>query len=298
MPGRPQGVRAGALMHLSVQGWFRQGFFLWPLWCPSDPPCPAHCFTTGRFLPFVALHLIIFYVSAAFIFILRRKNKWPEHTGFDPSFDQTFYIAWHMPMMVMAFPLGLMAIMAGREVWLTGDRFMEYGYISDPLVSEIGTWFICFIAVDAVLMMMHRLGGKEIYLHHAIFSAGAVFWIRHCCAPLTMCILMTQELSTPWLNLFTLCRAYKGLSSIWTQGSFLIFAVLFYIFRVFFNTFCTVHFLCEVLHGFWGSPALRMPRWEGVALALIMLAQWFLQLFWARKIALKFYHSIQNREAT
>ena len=36
----------------------------------------------------------------------------------------------------MAFPLGLMAIMAGREVWLTGDRFMEYGYISDPLVSE------------------------------------------------------------------------------------------------------------------------------------------------------------------
>lgn len=161
MPGRPQGVRAGALMHLSVQGWFRQGFFLWPLWCPSDPPCPAHCFTTGRFLPFVALHLIIFYVSAAFIFILRRKNKWPEHTGFDPSFDQTFYIAWHMPMMVMAFPLGLMAIMAGREVWLTGDRFMEYGYISDPLVSEIGTWFICFIAVDAVLMMMHRLGARR-----------------------------------------------------------------------------------------------------------------------------------------
>ena len=37
-------------MHLSVQGWFRQGFFLWPLWCPSDPPCPAHCFTTGRWL--------------------------------------------------------------------------------------------------------------------------------------------------------------------------------------------------------------------------------------------------------
>ena len=37
-------------------------------------------------------------------------------------------------------------------------------------------------------------------------ASGAVFWVRHCCAPLTMCILMTQELSTPWLNLFTLCR--------------------------------------------------------------------------------------------
>ena len=41
---------------------------------------------------------------------------------------------------VMAFPLGLMATMAGREVWLTGDRFMEYGYISDPLVSEVRGW--------------------------------------------------------------------------------------------------------------------------------------------------------------
>ena len=40
----------------------------------------------------------------------------------------------------MAFPLGLMATMAGREVWLTGDRFMEYGYISDPLVSEVRGW--------------------------------------------------------------------------------------------------------------------------------------------------------------
>ena len=29
------------------------------------------------------------------------------------------------------------------------------------LAAQIGTWFICFIAVDAVLMMMHRLGGKE-----------------------------------------------------------------------------------------------------------------------------------------
>lgn len=35
-------------MHLSVQGWFRQGFFLWPLWCPPDPPCPLHCIASGR----------------------------------------------------------------------------------------------------------------------------------------------------------------------------------------------------------------------------------------------------------
>ena len=28
-------------------------------------------------------------------------------------------------------------------------------------IAQIGTWFICFIAVDVVLLLMHRLGGKE-----------------------------------------------------------------------------------------------------------------------------------------
>ena len=37
---------------------------------------------------------------------------------------------------VMGIPLSLMAIMGGRDVWITGDRFIEYGYISDPLVAE------------------------------------------------------------------------------------------------------------------------------------------------------------------
>ena len=36
----------------------------------------------------------------------------------------------------MGIPLSLMAIMGGRDVWITGDRFIEYGYISDPLVAE------------------------------------------------------------------------------------------------------------------------------------------------------------------
>lgn len=283
-------------MHLSVQGWFRQGFFLWPLWCPPDPPCPLHCIASGRFLPFVALHLAIFYISAAVIYILRKKNKWPEHTGFDPSFDQTFYVAWHIPMMVMGIPLSLMAIMGGRDVWITGDRFIEYGYISDPLVAEVGAWFSCFLAVDCCLLLIHRLGGKELYMHHAIFIIGTGLWIRHCCASLTLCLLVSQEISSPALNLFTLCRAYKGTNSTWTQGFFVIFAVFFFIFRVFVNTFGTVHFCCEVIHGFWGTQALRMARWEGASMALILLCAWALQVHWARKIAIKFYQGIRGRE--
>lgn len=90
----------------ALQGWFRSGFFVWPLplchlsgstftprWCPADTPCPLRCILGPRrqghieiglflsCLPFVLLHLSLFYVSAAVIFLLRKKGKWPEHTG-------------------------------------------------------------------------------------------------------------------------------------------------------------------------------------------------------------------------
>ena len=77
-----------------------------------------------------------------------------------------------MPMMVMAVPLGLMALAGARDVWLTGDRFIEYGYISDPVVSEVQTWMFCFLLVECGLMTIHGLGGKEIYLHHGIWLLG------------------------------------------------------------------------------------------------------------------------------
>ncbi|CAJ1412802.1 unnamed protein product [Effrenium voratum] len=157
---RPACRRGSGAMSLA-QGWFHSGVLLWPLWCPPDPPCPQHCVATFSCWPFVALHLAIFYGSAGCIHLLRRRGKWPSHTGFDASFDDTFYIAWHIPMMVMAIPMGLMALSGARDVWATGDRFIEYGYITDPLVAEAGTWFVCFISVDTVLLVVHKLGGQD-----------------------------------------------------------------------------------------------------------------------------------------
>ena len=80
-------------------------------------------------------------------------------------------------MMVMAVPLGLMALAAGRDVWLTGDRVVEYGYITEPLVSEIQSWMFCFLVVECGLITIHGLGGKEIYLHHMIWLLGRAFSI-------------------------------------------------------------------------------------------------------------------------
>ncbi|CAJ1412803.1 unnamed protein product, partial [Effrenium voratum] len=106
-----------------------------------------------------------------------------------------------------------------------------------------------------------------------LFISGIMLWFRHCCASLPLCILVAQELSSPALNVFTLLRAYKGINSVITQGVFVIFAVLFYIFRVFLNTFGVVHAICEVVHSFWDwrKSALRMPRFEGALLILVLV---------------------------
>ena len=65
--------------------------------------------------------------------------------------------------------------------------------------------FIHTATVSLLFMVFFTDENHQLEAHPGAAS-GAVFWVRHCCAPLTMCILMTQELSTPWLNLFTLCR--------------------------------------------------------------------------------------------
>ena len=75
-----------------------------------------------------------------------------------------------------------------------------------------------------------------------------VTWIllKSCSAGLTTVVLIGQELSTPFLNTFLLLRAYRGMGSLLTQGTFLLFALLFFATRVFMNSYGTFYFIREV----------------------------------------------------
>ena len=61
-------------------------------------------------------------------------------------------------------------------------------------------------AVHCLIILSHVLASASSSCQNLCRFSGISLWVRHCCASLTLCILVSQELSTPVLNLFTLCR--------------------------------------------------------------------------------------------
>merc|ERR1712224_1147129 len=102
---------------------------------------------------------------------------------------------------------------------------------------------------DTVIITIHRLSSKELYIHHLIFAAVAYIVIGHCICPLTCAVLLAQELSTPALSIFLLLRAFVGMKRMVTMLTFVVFAIQFYAIRVGLNTVNTVRFALEVIKG-------------------------------------------------
>eukprot|EP00440_Ansanella_granifera_P070850 gb/GFBE01076894.1/.p1 GENE.gb/GFBE01076894.1/~~gb/GFBE01076894.1/.p1 ORF type:complete len:282 (+),score=44.87 gb/GFBE01076894.1/:1-846(+) len=271
-----------------IQGWFGA----WPLFCSAKSSRPIDCLGHGEFWPFVILHGGLFYGSALLIILMKQQGKWPDHTGFDAKFSSSFYVAWHIPMIIMSIPLGLLSLAGAYELWMSGDPIRQYGSGIPTLINEAATWFTCYFALDTLLMIIHQLGSLEMYIHHLIFGSVAGLLLMRSACPMTGAILIAQELSTPALNTFTLLRAYKGLDNLFTQATFLIFAMLFYAFRVILNTIFTLLFLREVFRGFLGPSNFSISAPEQLVLAVALLAGAALQLHWGRMIGKKIYSAI------
>ena len=143
-------------------------------------------------------------------------------------------------------------------------------------------------------MTIHGIGDREIYMHHAIFAVVSLIILKSCSAALTTVLLITQELSSPFLNVFLLLRAFKGLDCLASQGVFLCFAAVFFLTRVFLNSFGTFWFLREVYqnHREGTLTLVAMHPLEQGVVALAILAGWALQLHWARHIASKTYAAL------
>ncbi|CAE8616341.1 unnamed protein product, partial [Polarella glacialis] len=206
--------------------------------------CGLTCIFSSGCLPMIALHLGVFYGSSTFVIVLRRLGLMPTPTEKSPEFKCSFYTGWHLPGAIMSFPIALQGILAMAELAGT-DSDAQASALASPFVQEGCTWFYVYLLVDTVLITLHGIGSKEIYVHHLIFLLIGVALVEgekmggQCCMALNgrkeglmAAGLLTQEASTPLLNLFMLLRAFKGLEHTLTQIAFMLFAVLFFVFRI------------------------------------------------------------------
>ncbi|CAE8596500.1 unnamed protein product, partial [Polarella glacialis] len=224
--------------------------------------CGLTCIFSSGCLPMIALHLGVFYGSSTFVIVLRRLGLMPTPTEKSPEFKCSFYTGWHLPGAIMSFPIALQGILAMAELAGT-DSDAQASALASPFVQEGCTWFYVYLLVDTVLITLHGIGSKEIYVHHLIFLLIGVALVEgekmggQCCMALNgrkeglmAAGLLTQEASTPLLNLFMLLRAFKGLEHTLTQIAFMLFAVLFFVFRIVIICYITSPYL----YNNWSDP--------------------------------------------
>lgn len=271
----------------AIVNWATLGPFSWPLWCGDH--CIVDCLTSvvpaGVYgiVPHAVLQTAIFYAAAIFFAILKRRGVVWSH------FNGIIHTAWHVPMLVLCVPFPLMALRSAYWLWQTGDRRLWFGPQHDPFIIESCVWFGAYLAVDTALVLLHGMMDKETAIHHAIFAFVCGLMFYDCATPLLGAVLLGQEISTPFLNVFLLLRGFRGTDGV-TIAAFLCFAIAFYFGRVFLNSAVVFLFVREVYYSLSGPPgasALVYSAPMQLVLAAIVVAGWALQIHWAVMIAKK-----------
>merc|ERR1719160_525895 len=84
------------------------------------------CVWSLQFWPFLAIQGGLFYFAVLTITLLKSQELFPEHTGFDERWGNTFFVAWHFPNIFSALPISIMGLSAFFELW-SADPKWQYG---------------------------------------------------------------------------------------------------------------------------------------------------------------------------
>ena len=133
--------------------------FPFSTWCePGD--CILPCIAKFGFVPYAAAILTLFYTAAALITFAKRHGiTWSEQ-----SFSSVWDVAWHVPNIFMCVPTSLSSLQTSWRLLGQSDfeRFGPLNTVADLEVTECCIWFGTYLALDMILMMIHRFG-REIF---------------------------------------------------------------------------------------------------------------------------------------
>jgi len=109
-------------------------------------------------------------------------------------------------------------------------------------VALVGQSFSIRTAIDMLLQFIHGLLTVEEAIHHVIYILAGFLVRRHCMMPMNAAILMSMEISTPFLNYYLFFRTRYPFSKDVNVAK-TIFGVLFLAFRILLNSFGVFIFL-------------------------------------------------------
>lgn len=218
---------------IGAAGWYKIPPFgvSWPLFCDPGKDILSCVFTVGKssgvygFVPFAFLHTALFYIGVSLAVLLRNAGyKWSAR-----SFQSKWDVGNSFPNLILCIPMGCMTMQAAYEYWLNDDAKASWGYTYDMRVIEAGAWFGTYLVTDGILSLIHGMMTKDMLVHHIIFFGVCVTHFSPPVGPgFSGGVMMGQEISTPFLNVFLLCRGFFGANSRYTLVAFAIFFYLFF----------------------------------------------------------------------
>lgn len=150
-------------------------------------------------------------------------------------------------------------------------------------IALAGLAFTTFTATDVMLSLTHGLMTWDHMIHHAAFVGAGIIIRGHCILPFSAAVLLSMEVSTPFLNSMLLFRYRGERYGTFVMANGCVFFVLFVIFRLGFNTLGTVLLWYSVAKGeAFDKP---LPVWEVVFLMAAVTVGTLVQYFWFPSIA-------------
>lgn len=172
------------------------------------------------------------------------------------------------------------------QCWIdTGDA-AEWGrwYYS---VALSGLAFTAFTISDVIVSLIHRESieaDAALFVHHAAFVAAGILIRSNCMVPFNSAVLMSMEVSTPFLNYLFIVRHRGDNFKVSTMLCGSMFFLTYVIFRLILNTYGTVLLWINSAPVMSGSPVKIMPpsvaSWQVWFLLAAVTVGSIVQFFW------------------
>lgn len=157
-------------------------------------------------------------------------------------------------------------------------------------IAFAGLVFSAFTFADVFISVVHGLATIDYIVHHFAFIAAGLIIRGNCILPLNAAILLSMEVSTPFLNFLLFFRHRGDSYSKWCSLAGVMFFVTFVLSRIICNTYGAV--ILWVKRG-TALPA-AVPAWQAWFLLAAVTAGAAVQFFWFPRIARNFAAGISG----
>lgn len=171
------------------------------------------------------------------------------------------------------------AVDPGNERLLPWDTFGR-------MTALGGLAFTAFTAVDLVIMFAHNLLTWDYFLHHIVFIIAGVLIRGHCMLPFNAAVLLSMEISTPFLNTVLLFRNRGEKYQTMNVVNGVTFFVTFIVFRLVLNGYGTMELWVAIARH--AAVPNKVPTWQVYFLAIAISIGALIQIYWFPSIAKMF----------